>query len=78
MKESTADKKGIKPLAKIVAHSTNSHEPNWFTTAPIGAINKVIDKSGWKKTDIDLLEVNEAFSVVPMAVMKELSISEKF
>ncbi len=77
MKESTAYKKGIKPLAKIVAHSTNSHEPNWFTTAPIGAISKVIDKSGWKKTDIDLLEVNEAFAVVPMAVMKELSISRE-
>ena len=44
-----AEKKSIKPLAKIVAHSTNSHEPNWFTTAPIGAISKVIDKSGWKK-----------------------------
>jgi len=75
MKESTADKKGIKPLARIVSHATNSHEPNWFTTAPIGAISKVLDKSGWKKTDIDLLEVNEAFAVVPMAVMKELSIS---
>jgi len=77
MKESTADKKGIKPLAKIVAHSTNSHEPNWFTTAPIGAISKVLDKSGWTKTDIDLFEVNEAFAVVPMAVMKELSISKE-
>ena len=77
MKESTADKKGIKPLAKIVAHSTNSHEPNWFTTAPIGAISKVLDKSGWKKTDVDLFEVNEAFAVVPMAVIKELSISKE-
>ncbi len=76
MKESTADKKGIKPLARIVAHATNSHEPNWFTTAPIGAISKVLDKSGWKKTDVDLFEVNEAFAVVPMAVMKELSIAK--
>lgn len=76
MKESTADKKGIKPLARIVAHATNSHEPNWFTTAPIGAISKVLEKSGWKKTDVDLLEVNEAFAVVPMAVMKELSIAK--
>ena len=76
MKESTADKKGIKPLARIVAHATNSHEPNWFTTAPIGAISKVLEKSGWKKTDVDLLEVNEAFAVVPMAVMKELSITK--
>ncbi|MDC3024472.1 acetyl-CoA C-acyltransferase [Alphaproteobacteria bacterium] len=74
MKEGDAYIREIKPVARIVAHATNSHEPNWFTTAPIGAINKVLDKSGWKKTDIDLLEVNEAFAVVPMAVMKELSI----
>ena len=74
MKESTAEKKGIKPIAKIISHATNSHEPNWFTTAPIGAISKVLDKSGWKKSDVDLFEVNEAFAVVPMAVIKELSI----
>ena len=74
MKESTAEKKGIKPLAKIISHATNSHEPNWFTTAPVGAISKVLDKSGWKKTDVELFEVNEAFAVVPMAVIKELSV----
>ena len=74
MKESTAEKKGIKPIAKIISHATKSHEPNWFTTAPIGAISKVLDKSGWKKSDVDLFEVNEAFAVVPMAVIKELSI----
>ena len=74
MKESTAEKKGIKPLAKIISHATNSHEPNWFTTAPVGAISKVLDKSGWKKTDVELFEVNEAFAVVPLAVIKELSV----
>ena len=74
MKESIAHERGIKPLAKIISHSTNSHEPNWFTTAPIGAIKKVLEKTNWKLKDVDLLEVNEAFAVVPMAVMKELNI----
>ena len=74
MKESLALEQGIKPLAKIITHSTNSHEPNWFTTAPIGAIKKVLEKSKWQLKDVDLLEVNEAFAVVPMAVMKELNI----
>ena len=52
-------------------------EPNWFTTAPIGAIKKVLAKTGWEKNDVDLYEINEAFAVVPMAAMKELSISEE-
>ncbi len=77
MRESVADKKGIKPIAKIISHATNSHEPNWFTTAPIGAIGKLLEKSNWKKTDVDLFEVNEAFAVVPMAVIKELSIPKE-
>ena len=77
MKETEAEKRGIKPLARIICHSTNSHQPNWFTTAPIGAIRKVLEKSNLKIGDIDLFEVNEAFAVVPMAVMKELSISDK-
>ena len=75
MLESEAQKRGIKPLARIIDHSTNSLEPKWFTTAPIGAIEKVLEKSGWKKTDVDLFEVNEAFAVVPMAVMKDIGIS---
>ncbi len=75
MFESEAQKRGIKPLARIINHSTNSQEPKWFTTAPIGAIEKVLEKSGWKKTDVDLFEVNEAFAVVPMAVMKDIGIS---
>jgi len=75
MTESEAEKRNIKPMAKIISHATNSHEPKWFTTAPIGAIKKVIENANLKITDIDLFEVNEAFAVVPMAVMKELNIS---
>ena len=76
MKESEAHKRGIKPLARIVCHATNSQEPKWFTTAPIDAIKKVLKKANWKVGDVDLFEVNEAFAVVPLAVMKELSIPE--
>ena len=70
-----AEKKNSKPLAKIVAHATNSHDPAWFTTAPIGAIQKVLDKAAWDIKDVWLFEINEAFAVVPMAAMKDLSIS---
>ena len=74
MKESEANRRGLQPLARIVTHSTNSQEPKWFTTAPIGAIEKVLSKAGWNKSDVDLFEVNEAFAVVPMAVMKDLGL----
>ena len=70
-----AEKKDSKPLAKIIAHATNSHDPAWFTTAPIGAIKKVLDKAEWDIKDVGLFEINEAFAVVPMAAMKDLSIS---
>ena len=70
-----AEKKDSKPLAKIIAHATNSHDPAWFTTAPIGAIKKVLDKAAWDIKDVGLFEINEAFAVVPMAAMKDLSIS---
>ncbi|HXE77838.1 MAG TPA: thiolase family protein [Rhodanobacter sp.] len=69
-----AKARGIKPLARIVAHATHSQEPKWFTTAPVGAIQKVIKKAGWKLEDVDLFEVNEAFAVVAMAPMRELGI----
>jgi len=69
-----AARRGIKPLARIVAHATNSQEPEWFTTAPVGAIRKVLDKAGWKVEDVDLFEVNEAFAVVAMAPIKDLGI----
>ncbi len=74
MTESEARKRGAKPLARIVAHASNAHEPEWFTTAPVGAIRKVLAKAGWKAADVDLYEVNEAFAVVTMAAMKDIGI----
>ncbi|WLI89153.1 acetyl-CoA C-acetyltransferase [Massilia sp. R2A-15] len=74
MRESTATKLGLKPIARIVAHSTHAQEPNLFTTAPIGALEKVLKKTGWNARDVDLFEINEAFAAVPMAAMHELDI----
>src|SRR5258707_14643977 len=74
MTESEAKKRGAKPLARIVAYASNAHEPEWFTTAPVGAIDKVLKKAGWKASDVDLYEVNEAFAVVAMAAMKDVGI----
>jgi len=65
---------GITPLATIIAHSTHSQDPEWFTTAPIGAIEKVLEKAGWGVDDVDLFEVNEAFATVTMAAMHDLNI----
>jgi acetyl-CoA C-acetyltransferase len=75
MRESTAKAQGLKPLARIVAHSTHAQEPNWFATAPVGAAKKLLAKTGWTVADVDLWEINEAFAVVPMALMTELSLS---
>jgi acetyl-CoA C-acetyltransferase len=74
MTESEAKKRGAKPLARVVAYASNAHEPEWFTTAPVGAIQKVLAKAGWKAGDVDLFEVNEAFAVVTMAAMKDIGI----
>jgi len=74
MKASTAAKLGCTPLARIVAHATHAQEPEWFATAPVGATHKVLAKAGWAVDDVDLWEVNEAFAVVPMALMKELNV----
>lgn len=65
---------GLNPLATIVAHSTYSQDPEWFTTAPIGAIERVLEKAGWNIDDVDLFEVNEAFATVTMAAMHDLNI----
>ena len=65
---------GLKPLARIVGHTTWSQEPEWFTTAPVGAIRNLLDKVGWKAEDVDLFEVNEAFACVAMAPIKDLGI----
>ena len=74
MKASTAAKLGCKPLARIVSHATHAQEPEWFATAPVGATQKALAKAGWTVGDVDLWEVNEAFAVVPMALMKELGV----
>jgi len=75
MRASTAAKLGLKPLAKIVSHAMHAQEPNWFATAPVGAVNKALAKAGWAVSDVDLWEVNEAFAVVPMALMHDLKLS---
>jgi len=75
MRESEAKKRGLKPLAKIVATAAHSHEPAYFTTAPVPAMKKALEKAGWKTSDVDLWEINEAFAVVPMIAMKELGIT---
>ncbi|MHB1666849.1 acetyl-CoA C-acyltransferase [Thiomonas sp.] len=74
MRQSTAAKLGCKPIARIVSHAVHAQAPEWFTTAPVGAIQKVLDKSGWKAADVDLWEVNEAFAAVTMAAMREFSL----
>jgi acetyl-CoA C-acetyltransferase len=74
MRQSEAEKRGLTPLARIVGHATHAQEPAWFTTAPIGAVNTLFEKTGWDKVDVDLFEVNEAFAVVTMAAMKELGL----
>jgi len=77
MRASTAEKRGLKPIARIVAHSTHAHAPEWFTTAPVGAIEKVLAKAGWKAKDVNLWEVNEAFAAVTMAAMKEFDLAHE-
>jgi acetyl-CoA C-acetyltransferase len=74
MTESEALKRGLTPIAKLLAHTTHAHEPNWFTTAPVGAITKVLEAVDWSVEDVDLFEVNEAFAVVTMAAMDELNL----
>ncbi|GLQ07732.1 acetyl-CoA acetyltransferase [Sneathiella chinensis] len=74
MKESEAKKRGLKPVAKFLAHSTHARKPSEFTLAPIDAIAKVMDKVNWTKDDVDLFEINEAFAVVAMAAIKDLGL----
>ncbi|MFN8761310.1 MAG: acetyl-CoA C-acyltransferase [Burkholderiales bacterium] len=71
MRESRAQAQGLQPLARLVAHSTHAQEPGWFTTAPVGAIQKLYEKTGWNTAQVDLFEINEAFAVVTMAAMRE-------
>jgi acetyl-CoA C-acetyltransferase len=74
MNAKTADARGLKPLARVVAYASHAHEPEWFTTAPVGAIRKVLTQLGWKPHDADLYEINEAFAVVTMAAMRDIDI----
>jgi acetyl-CoA C-acetyltransferase len=74
MKASTATKLGSQPLARMVAHATHAQAPEWFSTAPVGATQKVLAKAGWSVADVDLWEINEAFAVVPMALMHDLHV----
>ncbi|HZC87184.1 MAG TPA: thiolase family protein [Steroidobacteraceae bacterium] len=74
MSATTAAERGLKPLARILAYASNAHEPEWFTTAPVGAIRKVLTQLNWKPHDADLYEVNEAFAVVTMAAMRDIDI----
>ncbi len=71
MRASTAERLGVKPLARIVGHAQHSQEPAWFSTAPVAAMQNLFDKTGWKAGDVDLYEINEAFAVVAMAAMQE-------
>jgi acetyl-CoA C-acetyltransferase len=68
-------KSGQKPIARIVAHASHAAEPRWFTTAPVAAIEKAIKRAGWKNEDVDLFEINEAFAVVAMIALRDLSLS---
>ena len=71
MRRSSAEKRGLAPLAVVVGHATHAQEPGWFTTAPVGAIRKLLEKTNWTASQVDLYEINEAFAVVAMAAMKE-------
>ena len=71
MRRSTAEKRGLAPLAIVIGQSTHAQEPGWFTTAPVGAMAKLFERTGWSAKDVDLFEINEAFAVVTLAAMKE-------
>ena len=74
MRQSEAEKRGLKPIAKIVSAAAHAHAPAYFTTAPVFAMKKALEKAGWGVKDVDLFEINEAFAVVPMIAMKDLGI----
>jgi acetyl-CoA C-acetyltransferase len=75
LRRSAAERRGLRPLALILDHATHAQEPGWFTTAPIGAMQKLLAKVGWKPGEVDRYEINEAFAVVPMVAMQELGLS---
>ena len=77
MKASNAEQRGLTPMAKIIAHATHAQAPAWFTTAPVNAIQKLMQKINWTVQDVDLFEINEAFAVVTMAAMQDLSLAQQ-
>jgi len=77
MRASVAERLGCRPIARVVSHATHAQAPEWFATAPLGATQKALAKAGWDVRDVDLWEVNEAFAVVPMALMHELGLSHE-
>jgi acetyl-CoA C-acetyltransferase len=76
MTEGEANRNNLKPLARIVGHTTHAQEPAWFTTAPVGAIEKLLAKLGWRSDEVDLYEINEAFAVVTLAAIRDLHLSK--
>lgn len=74
MKQSEAEKRGLSPLCKVVAHATHAQKPEEFTVAPVGAMKKVLEKAGWSASDVELWEINEAFAMVTMLAIKELEL----
>lgn len=74
MRQSEAERRGLTPLARIIGHTSHAQEPGWFTTAPVHAIRKLYEKTGWDPKSVDLYEINEAFAVVPMAAIRELAL----
>jgi acetyl-CoA C-acetyltransferase len=74
MTEAEAEKRGLTPLARITGHSGHAHEPEWFTTAPVSAIRKLLGTTGWKPEEVDLFEINEAFACVTMAAIHDLAL----
>lgn len=74
MRESEAEKRSSAPLARIAGCAAHAQAPAWFTTAPVGAISKLLDRLGWKAGDVDLYEINEAFAVVAMAAIRDLDL----
>ncbi len=77
MRASEAEKRGLTPRARIAGHASHAQEPAWFTTAPVGAMEKLFENTGWNKSEIDLFEINEAFAVVTLAAMKDLSLDHE-
>jgi acetyl-CoA C-acetyltransferase len=74
MRESVARRRGITPLARIAAYASHAHEPQWFTTAPVGAIRKTLEKLEWRARDVDLYEINEAFATVTLAAIRDVDL----